>query len=1047
MPTTTETDLLPITESQKGLLVVDGWVPTPQIYNQIMQFDLDPKLPADAVADALVVLVTVQPALRQVFALLPEMHARLTPPPALADFPLERVDVPAGEYAEATAALAERLGGEAFDLRNGPAYRFGHVRATDGSAAAILLCGHHLVGDGVSMGPIIRDLETALTGGLTAEAVEVLRGERENAFGRELRAQNRVSTSERTVERAKEWANRLRDVPPLVLDPRPNRPQETNFSGARVSWTLDEHETELFQETCKRLSISSFVLLTAVYGAVLARHGGVPSVLVGSPFMARRTVRAFDLCGFFVNTLPVRVDVDWTRTVDEHLGDVREAVDYCRSCVDVTFNQLVAQVGQDRTSNRNPLFSSMLAMQDTFDGNSAGAVIGVREPGNNTAKFDLWLGATPVDGRWLLELEYDRQLIAPAVADGLLDSLRTALRRALTDGARTLADLFVDAPLPASLRTDGFPARVPSTTLIDWIREVAWETPDAPAIEDPARTLTYRELIDAAEAMADGLARHGVGNNDVVGLAMDTLCDTTTAMLAILWCGATYLPLDPSLPADRLAYMADKAGCRIIAGHGVDLPGARTIGLAELLAPIDTEYTAPSGGDPDSAPYLMFTSGSSGQPKGVLMGHGPLLNLTAWQISALEQGTETRFLQYAPLGFDVSFQEIVPTLAAGGTVVSREPADRRDFPALVRRVADAKVTHIYLPVAALRPFVQTARSTRIRFPFLRHVCVSGEQLLVDEEIREFFVDHPHAALVNLYGPTETHAVTTHRLTGADPRWTAHVPIGLPLHDVAGYVVDGTGHLAPTGVPGELHLGGSCPAEGYINDPERTAAGFLPDRFTGVGRMYRTGDLVVRDEHGVLIFLGRNDTQVKIRGYRVELGEIDAVANTAPGVRQAITIAVGAGADRELVLFLHNDTEVDHGELRARLSAALPSYMVPVRIHDIDHVPTSGTGKTDHAALAHLAGTLTAERSTDATGPVEYGDDLERGLALLWSTILDTEGIEPDRSLLEYGAHSLNVFTAFAQIEEQYGVAVPVTDFFRAPTITALADLVRAEVAG
>ncbi|MFG2906691.1 amino acid adenylation domain-containing protein [Kitasatospora sp. NPDC048286] len=1046
--------LLPITDPQKGLLVVDSRVSAREIYNQTMLFDLNPGVSDDAVGDALTVMVTVQPALRQVFGHLPRMHARFTPPPEPGQVPCERVEVAPGGYAEAVEALAERLGGRPFDLAAGPAYRFGLVRATDGSAAVLVMCGHHLIGDGVSAEPLVRDLESALTSKPTAEAVEVLRVARESAFVRELEAQNRASGSPETAEQAKVWAERLRDVPPLVLSPRPGRPEETDFTGGRLSWLLGEGETAAFQETSKRLSVTPFVLLSAVYGAVLARHGGVSTVLIGSPLSARRTVRAYDLCGFFVNTLPVTVDVDWSRTVDEHVaGTVREAVDYCRARAAVTLNQLVANVGQDRTSNRNPLFSCMLAMQDTFEGTSDGAVLGVREPGNGTAKFDLWLGATKVDGRWLLELEYDLQLMSRPVAEALLASLRTALRRALEDGARSLAELFVDSELPypavesaGASAGDGGPA--PARGLTEWIERAARRTPDAIAVEESGRELTYGELLAAAERAADGLARQGVTPGQVVGLSLGGLCDATTAILAVLRCGATYLPLDPSLPAERLAHMVDRAGCRLIVGHGLDLPGTRTTGLAELSAPGDGPRA--SGGSADSAVYLMFTSGSSGTPKGVVMGHRPLLNLAAWQISAMEHGSTTRFLQYAPLGFDVSFQEIVPTLASGGTVVSREPADRRDFPALVRRVEETRVSHVFLPVAALRPFVQAARRASARFPDLRRVCVSGEQLLVDDEIRRFFADHPACVLVNLYGPTETNAATVHELRGDDPHWPAHAPIGRPLPGVATYVVDVTGHLAPVGVPGELHLGGVSPADGYL-DAERTAASFLPDRFSadGTARMYRTGDQVVRDADGTMVFLGRQDSQTKIRGYRVELGEIEAVANAVAGVRQSVAVARGLGADRELVLFLLAEPGAapDHAEVQDRITTALPSYMAPSWILDTDRIPTSRTGKTDRDALAALAEGLIAERRTSAaTTTVAYASELERGLAAIWSSILDTDGIARDRSLIDYGAHSLNIFAAFAEIEEEYGTAVPVPEFFRSPTIATLAELVRAGLA-
>jgi acyl-coenzyme A synthetase/AMP-(fatty) acid ligase len=411
-------------------------------------------------------------------------------------------------------------------------------------------------------------------------------------------------------------------------------------------------------------------------------------------------------------------------------------------------------------------------------------------------------------------------------------------------------------------------------------------------------------------------------------------------------------------------------------------------------------------------------------------------------------GPHTRFLQYAPLGFDVSIQEIVPTLVAGGTVVSREPADRRDFPALVRRVAETRVTHIYLPVAALRPFVQTALTRKTLFPALRYVCVSGEQLMVDEEIRRFIDAHPHCVLVNLYGPTETHAVTTHRLAADDATWPAHVPIGLPLAGVAAYVVDVTGHLAPVGVPGELFLGGACPADGYVNDPERSAAGFVPDRFAGVygAVMYRTGDLVMRDERGALVFLGRDDTQVKIRGYRIELGEIEAVANALPGVRQAVAAARGTGAERELVLFLltEDGSPVDADGIRSLLGDHLPAYMVPARVLDIDAIPTNGSGKTDRDALVAMAQQRLAEQNgTAGAKSPAYADELERELAAIWTELLGVDGIPRDRPVLAYGAHSLNIFTALAQVQQRYGVAPPVVEFFRSPTIATLANLVRA----
>ncbi|WP_307962108.1 condensation domain-containing protein [Salinispora arenicola] len=265
-------------------------------------------------------------------------------------------------------------------------------------------------------------------------------------------------------------------------------PCRRNSPAPRVSWHLSQGETAALSEACRRLEISPFVFFSGIYGTVLARHGNVSSVLVGSPFMAAARSASSNSAASSSTRLPVTVDVEWGRTVDEHLGKVvRESIDFCRANVDVTFYHLVADVQPDRSSNRNPLFSAMLAMQDTFTPEPDGAVLRVLEPGNGTAKFDLWLGATPVDGRWLLELEYDRQHIAPEVADGLLTSLRDAVRWAVRDGSRRLGDLFADASGAASVRSDGWTSPLSGDTPWDWVSVAARRRPDAPAIEDPNR--------------------------------------------------------------------------------------------------------------------------------------------------------------------------------------------------------------------------------------------------------------------------------------------------------------------------------------------------------------------------------------------------------------------------------------------------------------------------------------------------------------------------------------------------------------------------------
>lgn len=1031
---TGNTPVLPLTESQKGLLVVDRLVPTPHLYNILNQAELAPVGP-DRLRAALAAMVTVQPMLRARFVESPHLHALLGDPPTPADVPLEVVDVDDEQDLE---QLVQRLGAHRFDLFGGePLYRFCHARL--GDRVTLIMVLHHLVADGLSARALLGDLTELLDGRWTDEDVSRLRAEREQVLHAELEAQDRVARDELTHRQAREWADRLRDRPLTAFHPHPHRPAQTPFSGPRRE--LGSVGSADVQEVCRTLGVSPFAFFTAVYGAVVARYSGTNSVVVGSPFLSRRTAGSFDLAGFFVNTLPVDFDVEWDAGFDDYLvTSVQPAVEFARARSNVAFGQLVQHLRPDRSSNRNPVFSCMLAMQDASaaQATTPTTVRSIRERGNGTAKFDMWLGVTPGPDGWLMEVEYDDLLVPPAVADGFVATLRTAVERAVADRTIAVRDLFFDEESGISWHTDERGVRPPADSLTGWLSSTASARPDAVAVEDGDRSLTYRELADAADEAAAGLVRLGVRAGDVVGLNPACLADTVVATLAILRCGAAYLPLDADLPPQRLHYMTDRARCGLVIGS-VEVAGCRTVTLAEVRA------TASPGEAPAQAGelvYVMFSSGSTGEPKGIEMGPGPLVNLTAWQIDALSMGPDTRFMQYAPLGFDVSFQEIIPTLAAGGTVVSREPADRRDFAALVERVLATRVTHLYLPVAALRPFVLSAIEQGVRFETLGHLCVSGEQLMLDPQIEEFFGKHPECTLVNLYGPTETHAVTTHRLSAADPVWPAHTPIGLPISGVAAYVVDGTGHLAPPGVPGELYLGGACPATGYRNDPERTAQSFLPDRFAGAGVMYRTGDQVLRDERGPLLFLGRDDAQVKIRGYRVELGEIEAAASAVDGVRRAVATTRQAPDGRQLLLFVVADG-VRGDEVRERLRQVLPGYMVPPHIFGVDTVPVTVNGKVDHAKLvADAERRISAVDAEAADATPGYRDQLERDLADMWSELLGMPNLPADRSLLECGANSLTVFAALGKARRHYGVTMSLLEFFRTPTIAALAAEIR-----
>ncbi|MBD0741868.1 amino acid adenylation domain-containing protein [Streptomyces sp. CBMA152] len=1041
-------DAFPLTEAQLGLMAIHRSVPARNLYNIVIEFTLDPRFSSQDIRTALAAVTEVQPALRLGLGEVPTPHAELVPPLTPENVPLSAHRASA-DFAATREALLDELGAHAFTLNAPPLFVAAHLAPEGGPGDAILLLAvHHTVFDGFSAGPFVRDLNAALEGTLDSRALAPVR---EAALRAEVEAQLAAAEDEDIAQEARELAARLRAAPATELYPRPGRPTRTDFSGARRELPLSVEESAAVDDACRRLGVTPFTFFSAVYAAVLARHCGNASATFGATLMSRRTLDSFDLCGFFVNTLPLSVPVDWDAPFAEFVAKVvDEEVEDTKFRTQLPFSRVVEQYAPDRTSDRNPVFSALLAVQDSTVTEPGAPVRGVRQHGNGSAKFDLLLFATPTADGWLLELEHDRTLLPAPVAEALADSLRQALTHASTGSdTRTVAGLFEDS-VPAS--QDAPPARsLPYDTVYEWVMATAAQHPERTAVIEEGAPISYGELARRVDEVAGGLARRGVGPGGVVGVATRGLTDTVVTVLAALARRAAYLPLDTQLPPERLAMMIDQARCRLVVGsfEGTDV----TVDHPADLAAEGARDGRPdvTGRGPDDPVYTMFTSGSTGRPKGVLMGNGALVNLTDWQLGVLGMDGTTRFLQYAPIGFDVSFQEIFPTLVAGGTLVSREPVDRRDLPALVRRVAETGVTHLYLPVAALRPFALAAEDLGERLPGLRHICVAGEQLQADTSVQEFFELRPHIRLFNMYGPTETHVVTAQELTRDTLPWPVHVPIGRPLPGVTAQIVDVTGHLAPLGVTGELLLGGRCPALGYVNDPERTAERFVPDPY-GDGpdaRRYRTGDQVFRDEHGVLVYAGRDDDQVKIRGYRVELGELESSATALPGVRAAVAATHKDGVERQLLLFVVLDeaTRASTGSVRDALAARLPSYMHPAHVLAVDSIPTSHNGKLDRAALLRRLPELLVERAQDdPAAPTADGGPasvLETELCALWSELLGAD-VPVDGSLVEHGAHSLNVLTALARIEQRHGVQITILDFFRTPTVRALAELITME---
>lgn len=560
------------------------------------------------------------------------------------------------------------------------------------------------------------------------------------------------------------------------------------------------------------------------------------------------------------------------------------------------------------------------------------------------------------------------------------------------------------------------------------VTEQAAITPDAVAVLGDGGSWSYAELDSTADRIAAGLLAGGMPAGARVGVMLDRSPELIATVLGVLKAGAAVVPLDRSYPQSRIDMMVARAA-----------PFRVLTDPAEVRALMQTPTTTLPEIDPEAAAYVLFTSGSTGEPKGVTMPHRALVNLIRWQNSRSSGAVGGITLQYAPLSFDVSFQEIFSTLCGGGTLRLVPEPHRRDLPALVRLVAGEAVERIFLPFVALQAFAEVALLAELPLPALRVVVSSGEQLRITPEIRQWFSANPHMLLENQYGPTETHVATSYTLTGAPQDYPALPPIGRPIDGATLQLLDADQRPVPPGATGEIWLGGACLALGYERRVDLTA-----ERFKTIGDgipMYRTGDLGTRLSSGEVVYLGRTDRQVKVRGFRVECAEVEnAVTELGNNAIRSIAVVAHRRDDIDSVLvgYLVGEEDPAHVKsLQSGLRAVLPDHMIPQHFVWLPEMPLTSSGKRDDLALQELA--PSARPATVAA--VSPRTPIEQAVADIMAEFAGTDSFAADTNFFDAGGTSIGALRIVVAIERRWGVEVPLATFAATPTAAHVAALV------
>ncbi len=576
-------------------------------------------------------------------------------------------------------------------------------------------------------------------------------------------------------------------------------------------------------------------------------------------------------------------------------------------------------------------------------------------------------------------------------------------------------------------------------------------SPEAMAVAFAGEQLTYRQLNHRANQLAHYLRTRKIGSHSLVGVHTERSVDFVVAILAVLKAGGAYVPLDIEYPVERLRLIVADAtldglicdGTEILEFVVGEFPVVHLQrDRVEISASPETNLSRADV--PEQLAYVLFTSGSTGRPKGVCMPHRPLVNLLHWQNGQSAGGVGQRTLQFAPLGFDVCFQEIFSTLAFGGMLVISSSKERKDFVSLLRLIEQTEINRLFLPFVALEFLAEVIADTGRLPASLREVITAGEQLRITPAIRSLFGRLKNARLINQYGPTEAHVVSAFELTGDPASWPYLPSIGRPIANTQLYILDPQRQPVAAGEIGELYIGGVQVAQGYLNRPELTADRFLVDPFapTPGGRLYRTGDLARHFPDGTIEFLGRTDDQVKIRGFRVELGEIETLLATHPEIQRVVVMArEDVPGEKYLAAYLivpHQSPQFI-SQLRKFLSQRLPDYMMPAVFITLPAFPLSPNGKIDRRALP----VPSPEQFNSGVAYVAPQTAQEKKLADIWCEVLGISKVGLNDNFFLIGGDSLRAVKLMLQVEKTTGQWLELSTFLLKPTLAGLCAALKA----
>ncbi len=1048
---------LPLSFAQQRLWFIDQLEPGGSVYNFPAAVRLKGPLNMAALKQSLDEIVKRHEALRTTFAIVDGRPVQVIAPLLSLTLPIVDLrELPEPERESEVQRLATNEARRPFDLAEGPLVRATVLRLGEAEHVGLLTM-HHIVSDGWSTGILIREMAVlydAFCSDRPASLPELPIQYADFAHWQRIWLQGEVLDTQLAY-----WKHQLLGAPPLLEVPTDHpRPALQTFHGAHQAILLPKALGDALKALSRQEGVTLFMTLLAAFQLLLHGYTDQDDVVVGTPTANRNRLEIEGLIGFFVNTLVLRTDFSDNPTFRNLLRRVREVCLGAYAHQDLPFERLVEELHPTRDLSRNPLFQVMFVLQNASlqPVELPGLSLSPVEVDTGTTHFDLTMHIVDTDHGLVGTLAYNTDLFEAVTITRMLGYFRTLLEAVAATPERRVSDLpLITDTERQQLLVDwnDNKANCPKGLCIHQLFEAqVARTPDATALVLENQQLTYDELNRRANQLANHLRLLGVRPELPVAICLKPSVEMVVGLLGILKAGGVYLPLDPAYPKERLAFMLEDAEVPVILTREALLVGLPEHHAKVVCLDSDSEVITQRSKEnpvclttPENLAYVIYTSGSTGQPKGVLVSHASIaahcLNVQRYY----ELDSSDKVLQFASLSFDVSLEQMLPTLIVGATLVMMT-TDVWRTAAFYKVSSECGLTVLNIPTGYWQELAREWADVSELVPNIqpRVFIVGGDTML--PEFLDLWQRTPMSSirLINAYGPTETTITATAFEVASrlrEPSALHRIPIGRPLTNRETYILNKYGDPVPVGVPGELYIGGDCLARGYLKRPDLTARNFVPNPFSSEPgtRLYKTGDLARYLFDGNIEFLGRIDDQVKIRGFRIELGEIEAALRQHPAVRETVVLAwENAPGEKKLVSYVvaEGESPPTASELRVFLKERLPNYMMPAVFVPLGALPLMRNGKVNRSALPE-PGRARFEPGRSFVAP---RNALERQLTSLWEEVLGIRPIGVTDNFFELGGHSLAAVRLFSLIEKRLGKKVPLATVFQGATVEHLAKI-------